>query len=310
LNALTVDLLLDQSGLVVVDAATNRASYSEAPSAEERAGVARRVGDALGLDADVVQLDPASSTLYHEVGFRMSLRAPFTNALPAGTVQLDTGPLQRIAADFGRLVLDVCGIDTPGIQLDVSSSAPASPPDPSSVGSPTIDRVSCHTWNLGVDDPAVQIQASATVHGPTTPRATTKVVMPCGAPSFGDPTFIDAGAISRSSRTMQAHAIGPASAALLEAETIVAFTTRSGVDLVVPEPAIGHLSFGSRALGARATRRLHVPNCKYDEARPWRVSGVTFWVDRPGCVPVIVKTPESVRTVRFPVGTSCAPDPR
>jgi hypothetical protein len=310
LNALTVDLLLDQSGLVVIDGATN-ANYQDAPSPDERVGDAQRIGDALGIPRDDIQLDPSSSTLYHEVGFRMSLRTPFTNALPAGTVQLDTGPLQRIAADFGRLVLDVCGIDVPGIQLDVSSSAPVSPPDPANaVVSPTIDRSYCHTWNLGVDDPPVQVTARAPVHGPTTPRATTKVVLPCGAPSSGDPTFIDAGAIARSSRTMQAHAIGPASAGLLEAETIVAFTTRSGVDLVVPEPTIGHLSFGSRALGARATRRLHVPNCKYDEARPWRVSGVTFWIDQPGCLPVIVKTPKSVRTVRFPVGAACESSPR
>jgi hypothetical protein len=305
LDALTVDLLLDESGLVVVDAATNHATYEEAPSPDERAAIARRVGDALGISWDSVQLDPGSSTLYHEVGFRMSLHAPFTNALPAGAVRLDTAPLQAIAGDFGELVLDVCGVDALGIQLEVTSSMPASPPDSTSAGAPGIDRTYCHTWNLGVDDPAVAITARATVHGPAAPAAHQRIVLPCGTPTTGDPTFIDAGAIARSSRTMQARATGLDSAGLLEANTFIEFTTRTRVDLVVPESAIGHLSFGSRAVGARATRRLRVPNCKYDEAQPWTTSGVTFWVDAAGCLPVIVKTPDSVRTVRFPVGAPC-----
>jgi hypothetical protein len=310
LDALTVDLLLDQSGLVVVDAATNRASYEQAPTPAERAVIAGRVGEALAIPPGAVQLDDDSSTLYHEVGFRMSLHTPFSNALPAGAVQVDTAPLQEIAAEFGRLVLDVCGVDALGIQVEVTSSTPASPPDPSSAGASGIDRTECRTWNLGVDDPPVNITARATVHGPAAPAAREHVVLLCGEPTFGDPTFVDAGAIARSSKTMQAHATGPASAGLVEADTLIEFTTRTRVDLVVPKAAIGHLSFGSRVVGARATRRLRVPNCKYDEARPWTISRVTFWVDAAGCLPVIVKTPDSVRTVRFPVGAPCDADPQ
>src|SRR4051812_10551558 len=171
LDALTVDLLLDQSGLVVVDAATNHASYEQSPSPAERAGIAQRVGDALGIPSRDVQLDDASSTLYHEVGFRMSLHAPFSNATPAGTVRIDSAPLQQIAADFGRLVLDVCGVVKPGITVAAEASTPSVSPDPSGAGALQIDRTDCHTWDLGVSDPPVAITARASVPGAAEPEA-------------------------------------------------------------------------------------------------------------------------------------------
>jgi hypothetical protein len=91
---------------------------------------------------------------------------------------------------------------------------------------------------------------------------------------------------------------------LLVADTVVEFATRTYVDLVVPESERGHLSFGAPD-GPRATRRLRVPECKYDQARPWTISGLRIWVDEARCVPVIVRTPETKRTVQFPVGVPC-----
>ena len=110
--------------------------------------------------------------------------------------------------------------------------------------------------------------------------------------------------IAYPARTMQAHAIGAPSSHLLEADTVLEFTTRTRVDLVVPKAQVGHLSFGADD-GPRASRRLTLPECKYAQARPWTVSGIRIWVDEAVCVPVIVTTPRSKQTVRIPVGAPC-----
>jgi hypothetical protein len=46
LNSLTIDVVLDQAGVVVIDAATNHETYQAAPSPGERATIAARVVEA------------------------------------------------------------------------------------------------------------------------------------------------------------------------------------------------------------------------------------------------------------------------
>jgi hypothetical protein len=304
LDALTLDLLLDQSGLVVVDGATNHATYPEAPSPAERAVIAERVGEALGIASRDVQLDAESSTLYHEVGFRMSLHAAFSNALPAGAVQIDTAPLQEIAADFGKLILDVCGVAKPGIAVAVKSSRAAGAPGSTSVGAPQIDRSDCHVWNLGVDDPPVQITARATVPGSAEPEAHDRVTLPCGSPSSGgDPTFVVDGAVTYPNHVLQAHASGPRATHLLVADAVFGFRVGARVEVVVPSASVGHVTIGARE-GPRAARRLVVETCPTAQAETWNMSVLRIWTDEARCVPLLIETAKS-RTIRLPVGAPC-----
>ena len=204
LEALTVDLLLDQSGLVVVDAATNHASYDQAPSPAERAVVAGRVGDALGIPRSTSSSSThESSTLYHEVGFRMSLHAPFSNTLPAGAVQIDTAPLQEIAADFGSLVLDVCGVAKPGITVAVTvrrhrQARPA--PAVSERRRSTAATATCGTWASTIRRWRSPRRRRCPV--PAEPVAQDRVTLPCGSPSSGagDPTFVSRAVSDQSGR--------------------------------------------------------------------------------------------------------------
>jgi hypothetical protein len=311
-NALTLDLLLDQSGLVVVDAATNRESYDQRPTPAARAWVADRVGAALGIPPRDVQLDRESSTLYHDVGFRMSLHAPFANATPTGAVRIDTAPLQAIAADLGRLVLDVCAVAKPEATLAVVASMPAVAPDRYGAGSPGTDRTDCHTWNLGVDDPAVEITARATVPGPAEPKARDRVTLPCGSPSpTVDPTFVVDGVVTSPPVALPAHATGPRAAHLLTADAVFGFRAGKRLEVVVPSSEGGHVTIGARE-GPRAARRLVVEPCRLASTASlattsWNVSVLRIWVDEAGCVPLVVEAARS-RTIRIPVGAPCVDD--
>jgi hypothetical protein len=306
LDSLTLDFIVDQSGLVVIDGAANRATYDpDAPSAAERSVIVDQVVEALGIPRDSVQVDAAKSDLYHEVGFRVSLHQPFTNDADSG-VRIDTSPLQTIAASLGTLTFEVCRTSQFGLTLATDATAPASAPDPQGAGN-AVDRADCHTWVLRADDPAVVVTARVTSSGAPDRAVRGNVVLPCGSPSTGDPSFVVGDAITYPSHTLQAHATGAPGAPaahLLEADTVIGFTTRSRVELVVPKAQVGHISFGTRD-GPRATRRLTVPECKYAQARPWTLSGIRIWVDVAACVPVTVTTPRSKQTVRIPVGAPC-----
>jgi hypothetical protein len=303
-DALTLDLLLDQSGLVVVDAATNRASSAETPTPEERAQIARRVGDVLGITPDEVQVDDASSTLYHEVGFRMSLHVPFTNVLPAGAVRVDTAPLQAIAGELGRLVLDVCAVARPGATVAVVATTPAVAPDRSGAGAQGIDRADCRTWTLGVDDPPVEITARAKVPAPAVPKARDRVTLPCGSPSErGDPTFVVDGVVSHQPGVFQAHATGPRVSHLLTTDAVFGFRAGTRIEVVVPSSHVGHVTIGARE-GARAARRLVVEKCSIGPFAAWNLSVLRIWVDEAGCLPLVIEAARA-RTIRLPVGAPC-----
>jgi hypothetical protein len=197
-------------------------------------------------------------------------------------------------------------VASPGLVLAADASAPATSPDPNGAGAPGTDRADCRTWVLRGDDPPVVVTARVTTTGDyvPVPVARERVALPCGEPSTGDPSFAVRDAIAYPARTLQAHATGASSSHLLVADTVLEFTSRTRVDLVVPKAQVGHLSFGADD-GPRASRRLTLPECKYAQGRPWTVSGIRIWVDNAACVPVTVTTPHSKRTVRFPVGAPC-----
>ncbi len=224
LDSLTLDFIVDQSGLVVIDGAANRDTYDQAPTPPERAAIAGQVVDALSIPGDTAQVDPEKSDLYHEVGFRISLHQAFANDGDDG-VRIDTGVLQPIAAAFGTLTLDVCRVVAPGLTLSIDASAPSTSPDPSGAGAPQTDRVDCRTWVMRPEDPPVVVTAhvsSTPAPAPAPePRATARVVLPCGTPTTGDPTFVDAELITYPAHVLQAHATGLSSSHLLEADTVL-----------------------------------------------------------------------------------------
>ena len=181
LDALTVDLLLDQPGLVVIDAAANGRTYDTAPHPTARRQLATAVLDALGVPHDTAQVDPDASTLYHEVGFNVALHEAFANTDVPGAVRIDTGPLQKVAAGVGVLILDVCGVAKPGLTLAVTATSPASAPDPGGAGAPQTDRIDCQTWTLPADAPPVIVTARAEQVGASVPevRDTCPVAVRC-----------------------------------------------------------------------------------------------------------------------------------
>jgi hypothetical protein len=305
LNSLTLDFIVDQSGLVVIDGAANRATYQDAPSPAERSAIAGQVLGAVGIPSDTAQVDDEKSDLYHEVGFRISLHAPFVNATEAGAVRIDSGPLQAIAASLGTLTLDVCRVVTPGLTLSMDTDRPSTSPDPTGAGAPQTDRADCRTWVLGADDPPVVITAHVTGPAASVPAARAHVTLPCGEPSSGgDPTFTIAYPITYPKRTLQAHVTGPSSSHLLQAEVVVGFWAHTKSEVVVPKAQIGHVSIGTRD-GPRATRRLTVPKCPPDDpADSWRMFVIRIWVDKAACVPFTV-TARNTTTIRLAVGAPC-----
>jgi hypothetical protein len=305
LDSLTLDFILDPSGLVVIDGAANRATYDpDAPSPAERSTIVDQVVDALGIPHDSVQVDTEKSDLYHEVGFRISLHQPFTNDTEGG-VRVDTGALQPIAASLGTLTLEVCRVADPGLALAVDSSAPATSPNPAGAGASGTDRADCRTWALRADDPPVVVTARVTGTIASGPVAERHVTFPCGAPSSGgDPTYAIDYPVMYPKRVLQAHSTGSAASHLLQADVVIGFWAHTKSEVVVPKAQIGHVSIGTSD-GPSATRRLTVPKCPpEDPADSWTMFVIRIWVDKAACVPFKV-TARNTTTIRLAVGAPC-----
>ncbi|HEY3671012.1 MAG TPA: hypothetical protein VGN51_08760 [Acidimicrobiia bacterium] len=305
LDSLTLDFIVDQSGLVVIDGAANRATYdSDAPSPAERSGIVDQVVEALGIPRDAAQVDAANSTLYHEVGFRVSLHAPFANTADGG-VRIDPSALQPIAASLGTLTLDVCRVVAPELNLTVDAAVPASQPDPSGAGAPQTDRADCHTWALHAEDPPMVVTAHVTGTSASEPITERHVTLPCGAPSpGGDPTYTIDYPVMYPKRVLQAHATGAAGSQLLQADVVVGFWAHTESEVVVPKAQIGHVSIGIRD-GPSATRRLSAPKCPpEDPSDSWTMLVMRIRVDHAACVPFTV-TARNTTTIRLAVGAPC-----
>ena len=102
LNTLTLDLILDRGGLVLIDAAANHATYEDAPSTEQREAIAGDVLDTLGVPRDTAEVDSSRSLLYHEVGFTVWLHTPFANTSVPGEVQLGSPRATGRRRESGR----------------------------------------------------------------------------------------------------------------------------------------------------------------------------------------------------------------
>jgi hypothetical protein len=306
LGTLTLDLLLDRGGVVLVDAAANRTSYADGPDPAERGRIAADVLAALGVAPNTAEVDAATSLLYHEVGFTAWLHDALANTGVPGEVRLDTRPLQDIAAAHaGRLRLDVCRVaSSPDQRVTVQATSPASPPDPAGAGNSDWDRRDCAAWSLAPDDPSVTI--TARVEGSTSSPAPRALRLPCGPPSDLDPraapvlaAFGFVGGIP-----LHARATGDVEpASRLVAQTFVFVLESHRVTLSIPRAWRGRVRIGSRE--QRATERASVQCPDVPDAHAWRPVVLTFGVDEPACVPLAVTVRSKTRTVRVGVGARC-----
>jgi hypothetical protein len=71
----------------------------------------------------------------------------------------------------------------------------------------------------------------------------------------------------------------------------------------VPPAWRGKLTVGARN-GDRADGAT-VPSCKELYAYGWNLSFNSFWIDKPACAPIIVKTGRAKRTVHLRLGAPC-----
>jgi len=170
-STLTLDLLLTDRGLVIVDAAAQRATYADRPSEDERAAIASEVVDALQIPTGDAEINSATSERYHEVGFTIRLREPVATGT-AGELRLQTASLQQIAgANELRLKLSVCSHDEVS-QVHVDADHPGRPSRPNDAS----ERTGCIVWSLAPDDPAVLLTA--------------RIVAPAPQPSASTPTSV------------------------------------------------------------------------------------------------------------------------
>jgi hypothetical protein len=309
LGTLTLDLLVDRGGVVLVDAAAPRATDQDRPSEAERTALANDVLDALGGARDAVEVDPASSLLYHEVGFTVWLHSPLANTAVPGEVRVDTRPLQDLAATrSARLLLDVCRVAFPDQRLVVHATSPASAPAGSGAGNADWDRRDCASWSLAPEDAAVTI--TARVEAPVTAPAPRTLELLCSPPSDIDPrsTPVLASFALVGAQPLHARATGNGErASRLVAEAFVFVRESARVTLSVPRGWRDRLRLGTRE--QRATRRVTARCPDLPDAHAWRTSVVTFGVDEPACVPVIVRVGPHARTLRVGVGARCGATP-
>lgn len=307
LDTLTLDLILDHNGLVLIDGAANHATYQEAPPEEQRASVAVAVLDALGIPRETADVDATKSLIYHEVGFTVLLRTAFANTAVPGELRIDSRALQEIAANsVGMLKLDVCRVAWPDQALEIDADLPASRPDPSGAGAASSDRLDCESWKLQADDePVTLIARTRTVAAPQIPPTTLR--LECAQPTDLERGWVPSlGAIALPTEMLHARATSATDrSARLVAETVVFVKASTKVELVVPRSWRGRMSLGVRN-GVRATERLEIPSCPGVQGRyAWLVYLGSFWVEKPACVPIIVKTAKSSRRVHIGIGMPC-----
>ncbi len=173
-STLTLDLLVDQQGLRVIDAAAQAATYNLRPSESQRLIVATEVLDALGVARDDADINAAKSERNHEVGFTVRLRRPFTNGSARGAVYVRSKRLQQIAAVASeRLKLEVCPVDVSDPRLKPRIDADHPGHDPVQLAA-HYDREDCTVWSLGRSDPPVALTARVTGEWPSQSQAASR----------------------------------------------------------------------------------------------------------------------------------------
>jgi hypothetical protein len=305
LGTLTLDLLLDRGGLVLVDGAANRASYEDRPSPGERRAIAREMLGALGVRRGTYEVEPADSLLYHEVGFTAWLHRPLANTGQPGQVRVDTRRLQELAGrTVGALRLDVCRVAFPDQSLVVDTPVPPSATDSAAATTSEWDRRDCVSWRLQPGEPSFELTAHVEPGAASlAPRA---LELPCGPPvdlgSRSTPVLASFALIDGEPLHVRATGVDePASQLVAEGFTLFRESTR--ITLSVPRAWHGKLRLGTRE--QRATRSVTARCRDLPDAHAWRVIPMTFGVDEPACVPIVVTLGEHARRLRVGIGTRC-----
>jgi hypothetical protein len=318
-STLTIDLVLDGSGLVLVDAAAQRATTRDAPSPDERAAIAAEVLAALGVPPASAQVDAAQSALYHEVGFTITVQSGFSNTRVPGGLQFGTQGLQRVAAaSVGNLHLDVCGTPSSSQVLTVDASAPSAPPDPAGARSAT-DRQDCESWTLGPESPPVTIAARVGL-----PNEDAAGVSEFGSLDCRDPIGGSATTPRRTVQPFRGVVALQTSASTRRALQIATFADPSAPDfgywvktpvylrtngksatVVVPSGERGRIAmtWGNTDSDAVATRSFRVGPCA--GSGYWVVFPGGYYVTEPDCYRLLVRVGGKEMRVQVGIGAPC-----
>jgi hypothetical protein len=160
LDTLTVDLLVDGTGLRWIDASVVPTDEQfEELSEQARRHVAERVLAALDVSIENVTIDARLSHMYHEAGFLVTFKE--SPVAPTSSVRIDTAKLQRIAADVGsrKLKVSVCGArsELGSGDANVLATLAVRASRPGVVQAGPNDRPGCQTWTTRTSDPRVAI---------------------------------------------------------------------------------------------------------------------------------------------------------
>lgn len=90
----------------------------------------------------------------------------------------------------------------------------------------------------------------------------------------------------------------------LFAKTGLLIRARSVVDLSVPEQP-GQLSIGWGKPGV-PSKHLRIPGCTAPTSTGWLAYAGGYWIDRTGCVAVVVNSGDKQQLVHIGLGTPCA----
>lgn len=152
-ETLTIDLLFGSGGLHAIDAAvveSSGPSYEPGPSVELREAVAHQVLEALDLSEIPTEIELENSERYHWVGF--TIRFPDPSLDGRSTLEVNTRPLQDIAADIGlkHVKLSICH----------GFSESVDPRDVSGLGVSPPEGTGCDVWVLTPDHESLTVAVS------------------------------------------------------------------------------------------------------------------------------------------------------
>lgn len=162
-RTLTLDFLVGQEGLEVIDAAVVPAmgpGYEPVLSEEEKHAIAVNVLNALSISAADVVIDADMSNRYHEVGFAVRFSRPLPSS--ESPLRIQSERLQQITRDVGleRLKLGLCAVadeqsSLPAPDVEATEAGRLSDPDSN-------ERAGCMIWEIAPTDPSISIRLQPT----------------------------------------------------------------------------------------------------------------------------------------------------
>lgn len=91
----------------------------------------------------------------------------------------------------------------------------------------------------------------------------------------------------------------------LFAKTGLIIRSRTTFELIVPAQVADHMSIGWGGAPATPGHRVVVSNCTTTADSRWLAYAGGYWIDRPACVPLIVKVGTRQQQVRIGLGAPC-----